>query len=100
MKKYTITNMKFDNLIRVLYNVIHFLYETRDVSNYHYITDYVILLQKTARIIDKINDCDETSATKCFTCVNEIKDLINRSNLLWVKNPRLKNCIIKKEKRR
>lgn len=33
-------------------------------------------------ILKLIEDCDETSATKCFTCVNQIKDLINRSNLL------------------
>lgn len=33
-------------------------------------------------ILKEIEMCDETSATKCFTCVNEIKDLINRSNLL------------------
>ena len=29
-------------------------------------------------IFEKIEKCDETSATKCFTCINEIK----RNNLL------------------
>jgi hypothetical protein len=25
-------------------------------------------------IFEKIEKCDETSATKCFTCINEIKE--------------------------
>lgn len=24
-------------------------------------------------VLEQINDCDETSATKCYTCINEIK---------------------------
>ena len=77
MKKYTITNMKFDNLTKILYRImiINRKYNLIDCDDF-------IIMQKTVRILDKINKCDETSATKCFTCVNEIKDLINRSNLL------------------
>lgn len=39
-------------------------------------------MDKTIDILQLIKDCDETSATKCFTCINEIKkELFKMDNL-------------------
>lgn len=35
--------------------------------------EHIFALKKTINILKLIRDCDETSATKCFTCINEIK---------------------------
>lgn len=56
----------------------------------------ICTLIATIGILEKIKECNATSATKCFTCINQI----NRGDLLWVKNLKLKSYIIKKEKRR
>jgi hypothetical protein len=34
--------------------------------------------QATQEILKLIKDCDETSATRCFTCINEIKERYKR----------------------
>lgn len=35
--------------------------------------DFQECLDVAIDILEKIEKCDETSATKCFTCINEIK---------------------------
>lgn len=39
---------------------------------------YVLALATIKNILKKLKDCDATSATKCFTCINQI----NRGDLL------------------
>ena len=45
-------------------------------------------MDKTIDILQIIKDCDETSATKCFTCINEIKKELfkmdNLENQKWI----------------
>jgi hypothetical protein len=45
-------------------------------------------MDKTIDILQLIKDCDETSATKCFTCINEIKKELfkmdNLENQKWI----------------
>jgi hypothetical protein len=36
------------------------------------------VLIMTKDIFEKIEKCDETSATRCFTCINEIKERYKR----------------------
>lgn len=36
--------------------------------------DFQECLDNAIDILEKIEKCDETSATRCFTCINEIKE--------------------------
>lgn len=72
--------MKDNNLINetveALHRTIKLINENHDkIENPLY---YVLALATTIKIIEKLKDCNATSATKCFTCINEI----NRSGLL------------------
>ena len=70
--------MKDINLINEslegLHNTIMFIIANYNEESLY----YTIELNTIRKILEKIKDCDETSATKCFTCINQI----NRGDLL------------------
>jgi len=67
------TNKKFDKILDVLEFIYH---------RHHGAYETSFILYEVIKIIYYIAKCDETSATKCYTTINQIKNMINRCDLL------------------
>ena len=67
------TERKFNKIM----DILEFIY-----NRHHGAYEISFILYEVIKIIYYIEKCDETSATKCFTTINQIKNMINRSDLL------------------